>query len=139
MKIINNCSIRVVGIVFLFCLFLTNGARTGQSMPPKFSPISSPAQFRPPSSENWRNIQIKDKVVMRLPQNMKPVETLGDAPWYREAYGNKDIGIMVSYGFTSIPDAKLPDSLTSCDTTALERNDPTFTTSVTTIDGINVP
>lgn len=135
MKIMNNCSIWVVGIVFLFGWLLTNGSQTGQSMPLKFSPISGPGQFRPPSSENWRNIQIKDKVVMSLPQNMKPVEMLGDAPWYREAYGNKDIGITVSYGYTSIPDAKLPESLTSCDTTALEHNDPTFTTSAITIDG----
>ena len=35
---------------------------------------------------------------MRLPQDMKPKEPMGDSFAYREAYSNRDLAVTISYG-----------------------------------------
>jgi len=135
---LKNCTIRALGLLLLFGLYLitVSGILNAKQFDPQNRSLaSSLAKQKPRSSAEWKEIQIKDKVVIRIPQTMKMVEPLGDALWYREAYSNKNIGLAISYGDVLIPDAKLPDSLTLCDTAALQRDEPTLTVSAATIDG----
>lgn len=54
-----------------------------------------PAEISLP--DNWTRLEVKDKVVLSLPQDMKPVGLIGDSFLYRRAYSNRDIHLTVAY------------------------------------------
>ncbi len=87
--------------------------------------------------DGWKNLEIKNKVFLRLPQDMEPTELPGDSFRYREAYSNRHIHI------TIVGDVLVPESddklrkrrVYSCDTPDYLLVRPTYHESVIEIDG----
>lgn len=50
------------------------------------------------SLEGWKEVEVKSKLTLELPQDMLATELIGDSDSYREAYSNKDINITIVYG-----------------------------------------
>jgi hypothetical protein len=78
----------------------------------------------PPLPTGWKNLVVKNRVTLNIPQDMKPAELIGDSPNYREAYNNREIYLAVMYG-EFIP----------CDTPHFLLESPRYHESVIEIDG----
>lgn len=77
-----------------------------------------------PLPDGWKELEVKDRVVLWLPQDMKPAKLIGDSLNYREAYNNRDIYLAVVYG-----------EPTPCDTPSFLLERPTYSESVVDING----
>lgn len=77
-----------------------------------------------PLPDGWKKQEVKDRVVLWLPQDMKPAKLIGDSLNYREAYNNQDIYFAVVYGEPA-----------PCDTPNFLLERPTYSESVVDIDG----
>ena len=76
------------------------------------------------SLEGWKEVEVKSKLTLELPQDMLATELIGDSDSYREAYSNKDINITIVYG-----------EHPSCETARHLRERPTYHESNVDIDG----
>lgn len=85
--------------------------------------------------EGWKELNIKGRVTMGLPQDMKPAELLGDSFAYREAYGNRELYLIVVYGEISPNRDKRGLPFDACETPSSLLNQPTYQESVIDIDG----
>jgi hypothetical protein len=48
--------------------------------------------------KGWKKVEFKNQVVMLLPEDMKPIEPLGDSRSYREAYSNGGLSVTILHG-----------------------------------------
>lgn len=85
---------------------------------------------------DWKQLDIKNRITIRLPPDMKPSELIGDSFAYREAYKNRDIGITIAYGAVrpSRPNQK-GDLFEPCETRPPRLEESTYHESVIEIDG----
>lgn len=63
--------------------------------PPPSSELQK--QQETPVPDSWKQLRIQERVTMRIPQDMKSFEPLGDYLWRFEAYSNKDLALMIFY------------------------------------------
>jgi len=84
---------------------------------------------------NWRNLDIKNRIGLWLPQNMKNVEPMGDAYAYREAYSNKDINLTIVYGPVHFVKPDEADPFDKCETPRSLLENPVYHESEIVIDG----
>ena len=83
----------------------------------------------------WKKLEVKNQVIMRLPQDLKPIEPRGNSFAYREAYSNRDIKITIVYGEVIPPRPNQRDPFASCDTPRSLLEEPTYNESVIEING----
>ena len=100
---------------------------------PRFQSVHSPSALKGYDTlkdeevsvpDGWKKLEIKNKVAMRLPQDMKPTKLIGDSFNYREAYNNQDTHLTIVYG-----------EPTPCDTPRFLLERPSYSESVIDIDG----
>jgi hypothetical protein len=87
--------------------------------------------------KGWKKLDIENRVTLRLPQDMKPSELIGDSFAYREAYRNRNIEITIAYGAVRPlprPEQRV-DLVDPCETSKSLREEPTYQESVVEIDG----
>ena len=96
--------------------------------------VDAQERKEPSVPEGWKRLDIKDKVSLTIPDNMKQIEPVGDADWYREAHANRDIHLTVVYGYIIAPNPNRPDPLATCETSRGLREKPSYTEAVVEID-----
>jgi hypothetical protein len=76
------------------------------------------------SLEGWKEVEVKSKLTVQLPEDMQTAELIGDSYSHREAYSNREINITIVYG-----------EHPSCETAShlLERS--TYKESIIEVDG----
>lgn len=77
-----------------------------------------------PLPDGWKELEVKERVVLWLPQDMKPAPLIGDSLNHREAYNNQDIYFAVVYG-----------EPTPCDTPSFLLERSSYSESVVDING----
>ena len=82
----------------------------------------------------WRKLDILDRVTLRLPEDMKPSELIGDSFAYREAYRNHNIDITISYG-SAHPPTQRTEPIDPCVTPQNLLEESTYHESVLDIAG----
>jgi len=82
----------------------------------------------------WRKLDILDRVTLRLPEDMKPSELIGDSFAYREAYRNHNIDITISYG-SAHPPTQRTKPIDTCVTPENLLEESTYHEYVLDIDG----
>jgi hypothetical protein len=85
--------------------------------------------------EGWKMIEIKDKVTLGLPPDMKPAKLIGDSHAYGEAYSNREIYLTIGYGEFRPRRYEHDPPLDACDTRAIYLNDPAHRESDVEING----
>lgn len=88
-----------------------------------------------PLPDGWKELEIKNAVTLRQPQDMKPAELVGDSFAYREAYSNQEIYIVVSYGEVLPRRHEHDRPFDACDTSASLLEEPTHHESAVEING----
>src|SRR5258708_590645 len=138
-----NISIRLlVGLL----TFTTGITVTLLLVVPRFRTVRTPRPLKAseplkdeegPLPEGRKKLEIKNQVSLRLPQDMKPAEPIGDSVFYREAYSNGDIHITIVYDLL-VPELEKKIHrwrAYSCDTPHFFVGRPTYHESVIDIDG----
>jgi hypothetical protein len=98
------------------------------------SPAVKSEQLAVPA--DWRMLDVKNKVTIRMPPDMQPSELIGDSFAHREAYGNREVEITISYGETvPQPLNQRKDSFDRCETPQHLLKESTYHQSVIEIDG----
>lgn len=71
--------------------------------------------------DGWRKLEIKDKIAMMLPPDMKSITPIDDSYSYREAYSNRQIDLTIVYGeaIVALRDNQSHFLLPSCETPRL--------------------
>lgn len=87
------------------------------------------------SPDGWKDLNIKDKVTLRVPQDMKPAELLGDSYAHREAYVNKDLHLTIVYGEVLPPRHEHDPIFDACELSASLQNDSAYHESIIDIHG----
>jgi hypothetical protein len=100
---------------------------------PRFNAVDTPVALNPTElakpeeiaiPNGWRKLELKNRVSILLPEDMKPIEPPGDSRSYREAYSNRDLNIIMVYG-----------EPTPCDTPRYLLEGRPYRESVIDIDG----
>ena len=101
---IKKVSIRFL-VLFVVSVLLITGILP--RLAPRFRSVSTASVLKASDAlkeqqvavpDAWRKLDILDRVTLRLPEDMKPSELIGDSFAYREAYRNHNIDITISYG-----------------------------------------
>jgi hypothetical protein len=87
--------------------------------------------------DSWKQLRIQEQVVVRVPPDMRSVEPFADHVLRVEAYGNKDLAIMIFY------DPRVADfisesqkrQLDSCERDQFLLEHPTYRESTIEVDG----
>jgi hypothetical protein len=139
---IKKLSIRLLVLLVIFAIGVTVmllcAARSFRTVPTAGALKASDAlrgeQVAVP--EEWKKFDIKNRVTIRLPQDMKPSELIGDSYAYREAYSNRDIEITIAYGAVRPPRLNQKgDQFDPCETRQSRLQEPTYHESVIELDG----
>jgi hypothetical protein len=98
--------------------------------------IFETVRFKEPIGE-WKILDVKNKVTIRVPPDMQPSELIGDSFAYREAYRNRNIEITIAYDARHPPvrPDQTGDLFDPCETQKSLREEPTYDESVVDIDG----
>lgn len=85
--------------------------------------------------DGWKKLEVKNKVFLNVPQDMKPSRLIGDSFAYREAYSNKTLEITIVYGEV-LPRLKASDRpFDPCETPRSLLEQPTYQESLIDING----
>jgi len=112
---------------------LTFAGSVNSSAPSKLTHIQQ--QREASLHAGWRKLDIKGRVTMRVPKDMKSAELLGDAFAHREAYRNKKIYMTIVYGEISPNRDKRGLPFDACDTSHLTEDQTTYEESVMDVAG----
>lgn len=84
----------------------------------------------------WKRLDVKGKVTLSVPHDMKPVAPFGDSYSYREAYRKRQINVTIVYGepFVPLTVGSSPFLLPSCDASP-SANNSHFLESFVVVDG----
>ena len=111
------------------------------STPGALKVADTPKDEGTPLPGGWKQLKVKNKVTIRLPQDMETSELIGDSFAYREAYSNQDLNITIVYGEMFPPDifpqrrSRRGTSFDPCETVHLLLERPNYHESVIDIDG----
>lgn len=107
---------------------------------PKFSETSEKASETSKGEElslpaGWKQLEIKSTLTLRLPEDMKSAQLIGDSFAYREAYGNQKIYLVISYGPVLPRRNELDRPYDACDAPRPRREELTYRESVIDVNG----
>lgn len=120
--------------VALAMLFVVPRFSTKKTPPPESKP-SVLNEMTVPS--DWQPIDFDNKLVLILPPDMKPAQTLGDMARSTKAYSNSEIHLTIigDVLFTEWKEALKQRKTNSCDGPEIVTKHPTFSESFLQIDG----
>ena len=140
---IRKISIRLLAAIVTFCLgIVATMLWVVPRLPVRKAPLESSVSTLAKQDEiavpdNWQTLEFNERIVLRLPPEMKRAEIMGDPARYARAYSNRDLYLTL-VGEVTIPEleSKLREKkFYSCDRPEVVHKHPTYRESLVVIDG----
>ena len=108
-----------------------------EQRPPEVAVANPPQQQEIVVPASWRQLDFNNKILLRLPSDMRSVDLVADFLRYTEGYSNGAVHLIISgdYQLPEFKDKSRNKRIFTCDSPATLRNEPTYTESLIQVDG----